>query len=81
MKLFNKVIFGYRHRPIRCLIGCFGIYLAAALLLNYFSPELSGQSTIAAPKDENEVAFMGALLTAFLIALAAIISPVFFSHE
>jgi hypothetical protein len=81
MKFFDKVIFGYRHRPIRCLIGFFGIYFAAALLLNFFSPELSGQSTIATPKDENEVAFWGTLLTAFLMALAAIISPLFFAHE
>jgi hypothetical protein len=81
MKFFNKVIFGYRHRPIRCVVGCFGLFFIAALLLNFFAPELSGQSTITAPKDENEVVFWGLLLTALLMALAAIISPIIFFRE
>jgi ABC-type phosphate transport system permease subunit len=81
MKLFNKVIFGYRHRPIRCVVGCFGLFFIAALFLNFFAPELSGQSTIAAPKDENYVAFWGQLLTAVLMALAAIISPIIYVRE
>jgi hypothetical protein len=81
MKLFNKVVFGYRHRPIRCVAGFFGLFFIAALLLNFFSPELSGQHTITAPKDENEVAFWGQLFTALLMALATIISPIIFVRE
>jgi hypothetical protein len=81
MKISTQIISGYRDERFRCLLGCSALFFIAAVLLHFFAPELSGQTKVTQPRDEDDIAFGGRLLTVGLIALCAILSPLIFVRE
>jgi len=67
--------------PVRCAVGSFGLFFVVAVILYFFSPELTGQSNLAAQTSEDDLTLSGMLFSAVVFFGCLIASPLVFARK